>query len=259
MAVLKRLARKAKEFGMQLVPAQKRSSLRRRGGAKRGVVSNRPRSGSLLPLRNQSFQCGALREHLYGCFASLLTTPTPPWKGGECCGWLLVSNQLLRATSLVSCPFGSCNKSAWRGSAGQATKPIKSTARIYCTHYGDRRLAAIVFAVVIAAVVITIPLVIVLLAAVISVPIAVVELAALIPGSHPASAGIRCAGPVAFMPFVMVSYGVPVARNPQVFRAGTDRNNSHSARRGRRPDPDSNRDLGAKHRHAGQQSYGEQR
>jgi hypothetical protein len=120
-------------------------------------------------------------------------------------------------------------------------------------------IAAVVFAVVIAAVVITIPPVVVLPAAVISVPIAVVELAAVIPRRHPASADIRCASPVSFMPFVMVSYGIPVARNPQVFRTRTDRNNSNHARWRRRSDPDSNRDLGAKHRHARQQGYGEQR
>jgi hypothetical protein len=119
--------------------------------------------------------------------------------------------------------------------------------------------AIVVFAIVVAAVVITIPLVVVLFAAVISVPIAVIELAALIPGTHPASAGIRCASPVAFMPFVTVSYGIPVARDPEVFRTRTDRNNSHNTRRGRRPDSDSNGDLGTKDRHARQQGYGEQR
>jgi hypothetical protein len=100
-----------------------------------------------------------------------------------------------------------------------------------------------------------VPFMVVLNAFASSLPVAVEELATFIARTDPPVTRIRGSRPVPFMPFVMVSYGVPVGVDPHKFRARSGRNYSHNSRWGRRPDSDSNRDLSAKNRHASQQGY----
>ena len=111
---------------------------------------------------------------------------------------------------------------------------------------------------VVISVVAMVRVVIVLNTAAISFPVTRVIPFAVVTRANPASALVGRPSPIAFMPLVMVSHGIPIGLDPHIFRAGTDRNHSHDPRGRGRPDSDSNRDLSAKHRHASKQCYGKQ-
>jgi hypothetical protein len=74
-------------------------------------------------------------------------------------------------------------------------------------------------------------------------PIAVVEPLSVMVRPHPASAFIWRAAPIALMPLVVVSHGIPIALDPNELRSRTVRHNTHHARRWRRANSDSNRNL----------------
>jgi hypothetical protein len=92
---------------------------------------------------------------------------------------------------------------------------------------------------------IMIPVVIVLDTAAVSFPIASIVLAALIARRHPVRAVIRRASPITVVPFVMVSYRIPVTIDPCIIRAWTRRNDADNRSRRRRADSDSKRNLSA--------------
>jgi hypothetical protein len=85
-----------------------------------------------------------------------------------------------------------------------------------------------------------IPMVIVLEAAMIPLPIPYKELAAVMMRRNPTGAHIRRPCPVPCVPSVVPSYGIPIAFDPDEFRARGRRKNQNGARRRRRPDIDPN-------------------
>ena len=82
----------------------------------------------------------------------------------------------------------------------------------------------------------------------ISFPVTFKVFSALIVRSPPASAGIRCPSPIAFMPLPMVSYRIPITIDPSKFGSGCGWKNANHGRRWRRADPDADGDLSAKDR-----------
>jgi hypothetical protein len=103
----------------------------------------------------------------------------------------------------------------------------------------------VAIAVVIAeiAVVVVVGAVIVFHPAVFAFPIAVVEPLSVMMRPHPASAFIWRAAPIALMPLIVVSHRIPIALDPNELRSGTVWHNTHHARRWRRTNSDSNRNL----------------
>jgi hypothetical protein len=92
-------------------------------------------------------------------------------------------------------------------------------------------------------VVVAVPAVIVAHPAAFTFPVALVEALPIMMRLHPASAFIWRAAPIALMPLVVVSHGIPIALNPNELRSGAVRHNTHHARRWRRANSDSNRNL----------------
>jgi hypothetical protein len=88
-----------------------------------------------------------------------------------------------------------------------------------------------------------VPMVVMVKAAVIAVPIAGVILAAFMARSYPMRSLVWRPCPIAGVPFVMPSDGIPVALNPYKIRPWTSRNYTNYARRRRIPDADSNGNL----------------
>jgi hypothetical protein len=103
----------------------------------------------------------------------------------------------------------------------------------------------VAIAVVIAeiAVMVMVRAVIVFHPAVFAFPIAVVEPLAVMMRPNPASAFIWRPAPIARMPLIVVSHRIPIAFKPNELRAGSVRHNTHHARRWRRANSDSNRNL----------------
>src|SRR5260221_5726113 len=108
------------------------------------------------------------------------------------------------------------------------------------------------------AVVIFIPPVIMLYAAVTSVPITAIEAFAVMARSDPTCALVRWAGPIAFMPAITATGGIPVTANPDEVRTGLLWNHCHHPWRGWCKNPDANRDLIAGGVRAGEQECEEQ-
>ena len=92
--------------------------------------------------------------------------------------------------------------------------------------------AAIMVAISVAiiAVPVAVPMMIVFSRAAIPVPISTKEAISLIARRNPAVAGIDWTRPVAFMPFIVVSYRIPIALHPNEFRAWTRRKNANHSR-----------------------------
>jgi hypothetical protein len=93
------------------------------------------------------------------------------------------------------------------------------------------------------AVVVLVPTVIVSHPAAFSLPVAFVEPLSIMMRPHPASAFIWRAAPIALMPPIVVSHGIPITFDPNELRSGTVRHNTHHARRWRLANSDSNRNL----------------
>jgi len=108
------------------------------------------------------------------------------------------------------------------------------------------------------AVVIFIPPVIMLYAAVTSVPITAIEAFAVMARSDPACALVRGPGPIAFVPAITATGGIPVTANPDEVRSGLLGNHRDHPWRGWRKNSDANRDLSAGGVRAGEQECEEQ-
>jgi hypothetical protein len=89
-----------------------------------------------------------------------------------------------------------------------------------------------------------------------TVPVALIILLAIMMRSHPDSAFIRRAAPVAAMPLIMASNRVPITFHIRVADSRASVPNLNSERR-RRPDVNPDTEL-PKHRHAGQQQQSKQ-
>jgi hypothetical protein len=109
---------------------------------------------------------------------------------------------------------------------------------------------SIMFTIV--AVPVVIPVVIVLNPAVISLPVAFKKKAAVVMRRNPTSAGVWCPRPISVMPFVVISYGIPVALDPQEIGPWVSWRNPHHAGRRWWSDSDSYRNLSGQHRATGQ-------
>jgi hypothetical protein len=95
-------------------------------------------------------------------------------------------------------------------------------------------------AVVVPTVVIAVPMVVVLHAAAGAVPVPVEIASPLIAWSNPSGFRVRYAGPISFMPPIVMSNGVPVTFDPNETGARTDRADAQHTGRRRGTDCDSN-------------------
>jgi hypothetical protein len=102
-------------------------------------------------------------------------------------------------------------------------------------------------------VVAAVPTVIVLNVAVISIPVTLKILPSIVVGSHPASTFIWRPAPIALMPFVMVSYRIPITVDPYEIRAWSCGLDPNHAGWGRRTNSHSNGKLSAGYGDASQQ------
>jgi hypothetical protein len=103
--------------------------------------------------------------------------------------------------------------------------------------------AMLAIAIAISTVAVPIPFVPVFEAAAISFPITAVKALAIVTRSDPSSTLIGWTSPVATMPPVMSSHGIPVTIHPHKFRPRLIGNNSHHARPRWRTDSDTDRYL----------------
>jgi len=91
--------------------------------------------------------------------------------------------------------------------------------------------------------VIVVPFVTVFNAAMFTFPIAVVEAFSVVARADPASTFIGWPAPIAFMPAIVTSGGIPVAADPDESGSGLRGDNGDNARLGRSANADANRDL----------------
>src|SRR5580704_3872690 len=98
------------------------------------------------------------------------------------------------------------------------------------------------------AVMIAVPAMVVLAAAVFSVPVAGVKAFAVMTMAYPARTLVGRPCPIALMPPITTSYGIPVTAYPDITWPGAYRLDSYHSRRWGRPDPDSDSDLSAANR-----------
>jgi len=97
--------------------------------------------------------------------------------------------------------------------------------------------------VVVIAIVFLVPMMVVLDAAMIAIPIANEIALPIMMWWHPMSADVRRTRPIAFVPFVVISDGIPVALNPHEVRSGAGWHDSNNARRRRRANANADGDL----------------
>jgi hypothetical protein len=121
-------------------------------------------------------------------------------------------------------------------------------------------IVAIAIIAMVVAVPVAIPAVIVFDTTMLPTPIPFVELSAIIPRTYPASSLIGRPGPIAIVPAVTVSCGIPVTIHPNVISARTDRTCVYYARAWWRTDSDSEGNLGGSQRkrpehHRGKRCY----
>ena len=105
-------------------------------------------------------------------------------------------------------------------------------------------LPVVVPAVVIA-VVVMIPVMVMAEAATRTIPVAGVEADSFMVMANPAGTGVGRASPITLVPNVVAAHGIPVTVNPGVLGSGANWNHI-MPRRGRRPNLDSDRDLGSR-------------
>ena len=105
------------------------------------------------------------------------------------------------------------------------------------------------------AVVVLIPVMIVLDPAPLAFPVAVVEPPTIISGFNPTRTAVGRPSPIPVVPLVVVSNGIPISLNPYKVWTGTHGDHMQNTRWRRRADLNSNRDLCAKTRRAGQKRY----
>ena len=105
-------------------------------------------------------------------------------------------------------------------------------------------IVVILIAAVIAFVIV-VPFMVVFKTTVWAIPITGIEPLAIMARADPTGAFIRRPAPIAFMPAIVSSGGIPVAANPDEFGSGLRGDDGDNARRGRRANTDANRDLRA--------------
>jgi len=95
------------------------------------------------------------------------------------------------------------------------------------------------------AIVVAVPVMVMLAASTVPFPIAVKKAGAVMMRPYPARANVGRASPVSVMPPIAVAGSIPVSVYPNIVGAGTRRVYANNPRRWRRPDSDSDGDLGA--------------
>jgi hypothetical protein len=103
----------------------------------------------------------------------------------------------------------------------------------------------VILIVAVIAFVIVVPFMVVFETTVRAIPITGIEPLAIMARADPTGAFIRRPAPIAFMPAIVSSGGIPVAANPDEFGSGLRGDDGDNARRGRRANADANRDLRA--------------
>jgi hypothetical protein len=91
--------------------------------------------------------------------------------------------------------------------------------------------------------VIVVPFMTVFNAAMFTFPVAVVEAFSVVARADPASTFIGWLAPIAFMPAIVTSGGIPVAADPDESGSGLHGDDGDNARLGRSANADANRDL----------------
>ena len=104
-------------------------------------------------------------------------------------------------------------------------------------------MIVVVLVPTVVAFVIVIPFMVVLDAAMFTFPIAVVEAFSVVARADPASTFIGWPAPIAFMPAIVTSGGIPVAADPDESGFGLRGDDGHNTRLGRSANADANRDL----------------
>ena len=104
-------------------------------------------------------------------------------------------------------------------------------------------MVIMIFVAAMIAVMIFIPTVIMFYAAVFAFPITVVEAFAIVTWADPAGAGVRRARPVAFMPAIVSTHGIPITANPDKIWSWLLRNHGNHAWRWWCANPYADRDL----------------
>jgi hypothetical protein len=112
---------------------------------------------------------------------------------------------------------------------------------------------AVVVPAVAVPVVVVIPVVVVLQSPAIAIPVPHKILSTFMARADPARAGIGRPRPIALVPLVVLSVGIPIALNPHKVRSGACWNHGQHSRGRRSSDVDSNRNLSARRRRSGQQ------
>ena len=97
---------------------------------------------------------------------------------------------------------------------------------------------AVMIAIAEVAVVVTVPAVVVLDAAVVSVPVARKKLLSVVMRPYPTSARIGRPGPVAVVPFIVISNGIPISFDPNEFGSRPRRDHMNYPRSWRRTNSD---------------------
>jgi hypothetical protein len=106
-------------------------------------------------------------------------------------------------------------------------------------------------------IVVMVPSVIVFNTPMFSVPITSIILLSVVAWLHPSSARVGRSRVITFMPFIVPSYGIPIATDPHVLWPWARGDNDYTGAR-RRPDSDSQGNLSVRHRYAGHQHRGKQ-
>jgi len=127
-------------------------------------------------------------------------------------------------------------------------------------------LVTVVVAIMVATVVtipispaaVVIPMVVVFEPAARPFPVAVVEESTFVARRNPIGPFVRRTGPVSVMPFVALPVGVPVASDPKIARPRRYRPHCDDARRGWRPNANSDREIRSKKGSCGQYKNREQ-
>jgi hypothetical protein len=125
---------------------------------------------------------------------------------------------------------------------GSAQKVVESTSELH--HHVVTPFGSLA---VISPFVIPIPRMVMVNAALFAFPVAVIEHLSIVMWRHPSSTSVRWPGPVTGVPFVMVSDGIPITRNPSEIGSRPRRRNANHPRRRRRSYSDSNGNLSAEY------------
>ena len=121
---------------------------------------------------------------------------------------------------------------------------IPSLLRTWADKLANGESAIVVVPATVVTIMVAIPMMVVFEAAAGAVPIADEVAATFVAGTNPTRASVGRQGPIAAVPAIMMSVGIPIAINPEVVRARTHRNYI-VARGRRRPDFNADADLGS--------------